>query len=218
MTARTSHLQPGRALATGLGLAAMLALSCCGATEPTPAATVTVWVDPPTQAPPAAPPSESSPAPSTSTSAPTPPTPLTAGHLRHAITSYAQAEEHFGEAESSKQYISFTSPSRNIYCTIASSGAACEVREGRVTPPVDGICPADGPTDVGRLELGPAIATPVCNSDSIREADAPKLAYGRRAEVPGTDIRCLSEEWGVTCVDPRTQHGFWIARGSFATF
>jgi hypothetical protein len=58
----------------------------------------------------------------------------------------------------------------------------------------------------------------VCNTDSIRDPKAPKLAYGRTARVPGLDVTCLSEEWGVTCVDPRSEHGFFIARGSFTTF
>ena len=215
MTARTFPLQSRRALATGLGLAAVLGLSSCGATEPTTAATVTVWVDPPAPTTASTPTSQTSATPTPTTS--TVPTRLTAGPLKDAITSYAQAQERF-DGVKSKRYSSFTSPSRNIYCIFDSSGAACEVREGRIKPPVDGICSADGPSDIGRLELVAEGVTPVCNSDSIRAADAPKLPYGRMAEVPGSDIRCLSEESGVSCIDPRSQHGFWIAKGSFATF
>jgi len=217
MTARTFPLQSRRALATGLGLAAVLGLSSCGATEPTTAATVTVWVDPPAPTTASTPTSQTSATPTPTTSTPTLPTRLTAGHLNGAITSYAQAQERF-DGVKSKRYNSFTSPSRNIYCIFDSSGAACEVRDGRIKPPVDGICTADGPSDIGRLELVAEGVTPVCNSDAIRDADAPKLPYGRMAEVPGSEIRCLSEESGVSCIDPRTQHGFWIAKGSFATF
>jgi hypothetical protein len=36
--------------------------------------------------------------------------------------------------------------------------------------------------------------------------------------VPGVEVTCLSEESGVTCVDPNSEHGFFIARGSFTAF
>ena len=92
------------------------------------------------------------------------------------------------------------------------------VEEGRIEPPVDGICAGGQADDVGRLELVAGEVTPVCNTDSIRDPEARKLAYGRIARLPGVDVTCLSEEWGVTCVDPLSEHGFFIARGTFTTF
>ena len=92
------------------------------------------------------------------------------------------------------------------------------MQEGRVEPPVDDICTGSDADDVGRLELVAGEVTPVCNTDSIRDPEARKLAYGRIARVPGVEVTCLSEESGVTCVDPDRERGFFIARGSFTTF
>jgi len=191
------------------------ALTACGGAEPLPAATVTVWVDPPED-----PASQSTPEQATPTTEeePTIAATLRAGHLNDAVSSYEQAQEHFEEADKSVEVAAFRSPSGNIYCQLGPDFAACEVEEGRVEPPVDGICPDSDADDVGRLEIVAGAVTPVCNTDSIRDPEARKLAYGRIAEVPGVDVTCLSEESGVTCVDPNSEHGFFIARGTFTTF
>jgi hypothetical protein len=196
----------------------MLALAACGGPEPEPAATVTVWVEPPAEA--EAESNEPAEVPTTepTSSRPEIPVELAAGHLRGAVRSYEQAREHFEDAQGAKELAAFRSPSGNIYCQIGPDQAACEVREGRIEPPLGGLCGEDGAGDVGRLELAEGAVTPVCNTDSIRDSRAPKLAYGRIARLPGADLTCLSEEWGVTCVDPRSEHGFFIARDSFATF
>lgn len=198
-----------------LGVVAVLALGACGDVRPEPAATVTVWVDPPTEPAPTTP---QAPSPEPTTSQPDLPMELAAGRLRGGVRSYAEAKQHFDAARRSEELAAFRSPTGNIFCRIEPGQAACEVREGRIEPPVAGLCGEGPATDVGRVELAAGRAVPVCNTDSIRDTSAPKLPYGRSAAVPGVAITCLSEESGVTCVDPDTEHGFFIARGSFATF
>ena len=134
------------------------------------------------------------------------------------VLTYEEAQEHFEDAGRSVEVAAFRSPSGNIYCQLGPDFAACEVEEGRVEPPVDAICSGSEAEDVGRLELVAGAVTPVCNTDSMRDPEARKLAYGRIARVPGVDVTCLSEESGVICVDPNSERGFFIARGSFTTF
>ena len=217
MTGRTPlHRRRFRIL---LGVAAealsLVGLTACGGAEPLPTATVTVWVDPPVDPASQSTPDEATP---TTEEKPTVAATLRAGHLNDAVLSYEQARESFEGASKSVEIAAFRSPSGNIYCRLGPDFAACEVEQGRIEPPVDGICAVGEANDVGRLELVAGEVTPVCNTDSIRDSEARKLSYGRIARLPGVDVTCLSEEWGVTCVDPNTEHGFFIARGSFTTF
>lgn len=217
MTGRTPlHRRRPRILLAVAAAALTLGLSACGAAEPLPAATVTVWVDPPADPASQRTPEEATP--TTSQEQPTAPATLRAGHLKNAVFSYEQAQEYFEDAGKSIEIAAFRSPSGNIHCRLGPDFAACEVEEGRIEPPVDGICAGGQAGDVGRLELVAGEVTPVCNTDSIRDPEARKLAYGRIARLPGVDVTCLSEEWGVTCVDPLSEHGFFIARGTFTTF
>lgn len=194
--------------------AATLGLAGCGVTEiPSASGTVTVWVDPPKT-------SAGKPGPAvTAASASTAgvPTTMVAGHAKGTVRSFREAIHRIDDAKSSRDYARFRSPSGNIFCVVDADGATCEVRDGRVTPP-DGVCPAGGPSDVGRLELQASGAIPVCNSDTIRKGSPPKLPYQATTHVSGTDVTCLSEEAGVICVDQQGKHGFFIARGGFATF
>lgn len=217
MTGRTSlHRRRSRILLAVAAAALSLGgLTACGGAEPLPAATVTVWVDPPVDPASRSTPEEATP---TTEEEPTVPAMLRAGHLNDAVLSYEQAQEHFEDAGRSVEVAAFRSPSGNIYCQLGPDFAACEVEQGRVEPPVDGICTGSDADDVGRLELVAGAVNAICNTDSIRDPKAPKLAYGRIARLPGVDVTCLSAEWGVTCVDPNREHGFFIARGSFTTF
>ena len=217
MSGRTSlhRRRPRILLATAAAALSLVGLTACGGAEPLPAATVTVWVDPPVAPDSQSTPEEASPTTSEETAAPVT---LRAGHLDDAVTSYEQARESFDEAGRSVEVADFRSPSGNIYCRLGPDFATCEVEEGRIEPPDDGICAGGEATDVGRLELVAGAVTPVCNTDSMRDPEAKKLAYGRIARLPGVDVTCLSEERGVTCIDPRSEHGFFIARGTFTTF
>ena len=61
-------------------------------------------------------------------------------------------------------------------------------------------------------------ARPVCNSDTIRQGTAATLAYGVRTGPSLGSVACLSEEFGMTCVDEASRHGFFLARDTFVTF
>lgn len=199
-----------------------LGLAACGSAEgPLPVVTVTVY---PSEEPTSAASAEAPSPEATPTPTPTPasavPTSLEAGSLRGAPRSYADALTKVTRARPGRGVDgTFVSPTGNIFCAIRASGTtACEVREGRIGPPVPDLCPPGGPTDIGRIELTSRGAVPVCDADTIRESDAPRLRYGFRADVPGSSVLCLSEERGVTCVDTVGHHGFFLARGSFSTF
>ncbi len=210
-------------------LASVLALSACGFNDAgTPVVTVTVTptdeaAATPTSATPSSVPTVAATptAPSSTTpTTPTVPTALAAGAQRGAPHSYAEASRSIRSGrESARVDGVFVSPSGNIFCTIGvGSTPACEVADGRTKPPEDGICSADGPKDVGRIELTGAGAVPVCNSDTVRRGTPPTLPYGSRAEAPGSTVSCLSERVGVTCVDSATEHGFFVAKRTFVTF
>lgn len=216
MIARTSPV-PTAALVGAV--AGVLALAACGSpTASTSAPTVTVWVDETgTGAPTTS--STSTPVPTVTAEQPAPTT-LAVGRLRGAPRTFAKASRRVAAAPAAKEVTGrFVSPSDNIFCAASDdrAGFACEVATGRAPAPA-GVCPAGGAADVGRLTLGAAGAAAVCNSDTVRTAGAPKLAYGRSTAVPGTGFGCVSEEFGVTCVDTRTKQGFFLARDTFATF
>ncbi len=209
-----------------LALASVLALSGCGLNDVgAPVVTVTVTpTDEPSSTPTPATPSSIptvAATPTTPTTRPTPvPTALAAGPQRGAPHTWAEANASIAKGKPAPGVTGvFVSPSGNIFCTIGSGATpACEVADGRTPPPRAGICPAGGPTDIGRIELTSAGAVPVCNADSIRTGTPPTLAYGSRAGTPGGTVTCLSEKVGMTCADSATKHGFFVAKNTFTTF
>ncbi len=44
------------------------------------------------------------------------------------------------------------------------------------------------------------------------------LQYGAIAAMPGSPFRCMSKEFGMTCVDTASKKGFLVARNTFVTF
>lgn len=214
---------PSRALLVVAALPPLALVTGCGATDiPSPRPTVTVYVDPPGGA--RAPGQTATPSAAGTVqrqdAASTVPTALAVGRQRGAPHSYAEARAHLDAASPTAAAIDrFRSPTGNIVCTIGGSPsrAACEVEKGRIDPPLASICPPDGPKDIGRIELDASGAFPVCNSDTLREGDEPQLAYGTRTASTQA-VGCVSEEFGVTCVDASTEHGFFLARDTFVTF
>ena len=206
---------------TALAVVALLA-GCAAMDIPTPRRTVTVLVDPPSP-----PPSASTGRTATTGSAgqrpPSRPVPtaLAVGRQRGAPHSYAEARARVDAASPAEGVTRrFRSPTGNIVCALGGSSrllATCEVEEGRIDPPLRSICPPDGPQDIGRIELGESGAVPVCNSDSIRRGGEPRLPYGSRT-ASVDPVGCVSEEFGVTCVDASTRHGFFLARDTLVTF
>jgi hypothetical protein len=134
-------------------------------------------------------------------------------------TTYAEALARIGAArdvteQGAAQLAAFTSPSGNIYCALNQPSAypACELRTGQVEDP--SAC-GDQPmtTQVGRLELHPEGAVPVCNTDTIVQPGAAVLAYGTAAFT--RDTACVSEQVGVTCVSRAAPAGFFLAKGRY---
>ncbi|WP_460628517.1 DUF6636 domain-containing protein [Intrasporangium mesophilum] len=224
-TNRARHVVLVRIVAlVGATGAMSVVLAGCGVTDiPSPRRTVTVYVDP-TGSP--STPAQATAVPTSVAQSPAPtsqvPISLAAGRQRGAPHSFAEAQQRIAGARvAGGTAAAFQSPSGNIFC-VAGRGpsrlAACDVEEGRITPPVPSICAADGPQDIGRIELSDKGARPVCNSDTIRQSGAPTLAYGSRTDPALGSVACLSEETGMTCVDAASHHGFFLARDTFVTF
>ncbi|WP_141821779.1 hypothetical protein [Humibacillus xanthopallidus] len=207
-----------------VGSAAVLVLTACGMTDmPTPRRTVTVLVD----APGASTGTSTSSVPTVSATPTTPatttalPTSLAVGKQRGAPHSYDEAKQRIDRATSAEVGSVFQSPTGNITCSTAGGEGVlvtCDVAKGRSDAPASAPCPAGGPRDIGRIELTPAGARPVCNSDTIRQGAAATLAYGVRTGPSLGSVACLSEEFGMTCVDSTSKHGFFLARDTFVTF
>ncbi|MFM6849902.1 MAG: hypothetical protein ACKOVB_12470 [Terrabacter sp.] len=224
-TIRRPGRMPSRAVlvAPAVLVACVSFVAACGTDVPSGRPTVTVYVDPPAGTRPSAPAGTAT---SARTVEPQPspsgvPTQLSAGRQRGAPHSYAEARARVEAAPSAASVTDrFVTPSGNIVCNVGGapmSVAACEVRSGRIDPPLPSICSPDGPKDIGRLELERTGAFPVCNSDTIREGGEPKLPYGSRTAAL-EPVACLSEVAGVTCVDSGSRHGFFLARSTFVTF
>ena len=227
-TAQATARASARGTVIVVAAGALVALGGCGSPpRATPVTTVTVFADetstpgdPATTKTPSVGPSSvpTVTAPATATVAPT----LAVGKLRGAPRNFAEASARVAKAPvAAAAASSFVSPTGNIFCAVSSdsTSVACEVSGGRIPAPASAPCPAgDGARDIGRVELSAEGAIPVCNSDTIRASGAGKLAYGQRSAAPGTGFSCLSETYGVTCVDTAGKHGFFLARDTFATF
>ena len=204
MSARPST---SRALVGVLAAAVVtLLLAGCGGGDPVTPRTTTITITPtPTGA--------STTSTTTTTTAPAVTPPKT----------YEQAMQHFaaGKVDTAAK-AQFTSPTGNIFCSIAASGdvpAGCEVRDGRITPPA-GTCDSGGggAKDVGRIEWSGATPKPVCNSDTMIQPGVPVLQYGSIAQAQGSPFQCVSETIGVTCVNTAGKKGFFLAKGAYTLF
>lgn len=213
-----------RRLVIGLVGIGVLALSACtsAAADMTP---VTVTVTPPEVAAPTTP-AEPTPVPTEYAEGSGPPVGgevVRVGHLTGAPASYSEAASRVEKARIATSVQGrFLSPTGNIFCDVIRDGSAmaCEIAEGRVDAP-SGVCSGEG-TQVRRLELTFDKVEAVCGRGSIRDdgaaSGAPRLRYDYRTIVAGTPIQCVSEKSGVTCIDVSGQRGYFLAKGTFATF
>ena len=187
---------------------------CGGGDQPAPVTTTTVTITP-------------TPASSSMTTPPTTSTSTTSTSTTTAASrppsTYDEATALFatGVVDVAVQKV-FTSPTGNIFCSIqtsASEPAGCELRDGRVAAPAD-VCPTGGPgaPDIGRIEWSDDTPKPICNSDSIYQVGAVVLQYGAIAAMQGSPFRCMSKEFGMTCLDTASKKGFFLARNTFVTF
>ena len=183
-----------------------LLLAGCGGGDPVTPRTTTITITPtPTGA--------STTSTTTTTTAPAVTPPKT----------YEQAMQHFaaGKVDTGAK-AQFTSPTGNIFCSIAAAGdipPGCEVRDGRITPPA-GTCDSGGggAKDVGRIEWSGDTPKPVCNSDTMIQPGVPVLQYGSIAQAQGSPFRCISETIGMTCVNTTGKKGFFMAKSAYALF
>jgi hypothetical protein len=160
-------------------------------------------------------------------------TPTAAGSTTSALTTttatsqpptnYEQALQHFSSGKiDAGAKATFTSPTGNIFCAIASSGgipAGCEVNDGRIKPPA-GTCDTEGGAapDIGRIEWSGNTPKAICNSDSMIQPGAVVLQYGSIATVSGSPFQCLSETIGMTCISTAGKKGFFLAKGAYKIF
>lgn len=196
-----------RALAGALAAAVVtVVLAGCGGGDPVTPRTTTITITPTATG-------GSATSTTTTTTAPAATPPKT----------YEQAMQHLaaGKVDTAAK-AQFTSPTGNIFCSIAPSGgvpAGCELRDGRITPPA-GTCDTNGggAKDVGRIEWNGDTPTLVCNSDTMIQPGVPVLQYGSIAQVQGSPFQCLSETIGMTCVNTTGKKGFFMAKGAYTLF
>jgi hypothetical protein len=132
---------------------------------------------------------------------------------------YDDALEHFDALGSEPLNVRrFVMPSGNIYCAlkVKSIAPGCEITEGAVEDP--DVCAGTPTDDVGRVQFVGGRATPICNTDTIRQPKAPVLDYGVAARWRGFKIMCLSESIGVTCINTKQAEGFFLHRGEYVIF
>lgn len=112
----------------------------------------------------------------------------------------------------------FVMPSKNIYCAIKVKGMApsCEIAVGGMKDTA--VCAGMPSNVVGRISFVGGRATPVCNSDTIRQPKAKVLDYGVAARWKNFKIMCLSESIGVTCVNTKRAEGFFLHKGEYVIF
>ena len=112
------------------------------------------------------------------------------------------------------ELVSFTSPSGDVGCYIASTTVRCDISERTWSPPSR---PLDCEFDYGQgISMSPGGQPAfVCAGDTALGGGKP-LAYGKSLSA-GTLV-CDSAESGITCRDTGTGHGFSIAREAYRVF
>lgn len=103
-----------------------------------------------------------------------------------------------------------------IYCLLDSDFVqGCELNRGGIPAPE--FC-GEGPSQsVGRIERTGSSFEPVCNSDTIREPGAPKLAFDSIG-AGASGLMCLAQSIGVTCIDRAAEQGFFLSASQYEVF
>jgi len=110
--------------------------------------------------------------------------------------------------------IQFESPSHNIGCYLAKSGARCDIKAHTWTPPKKPrSCDVDWGSglEVGRRGFGRW----VCAGDTVFGGKQ-VLAY--RKSIRRGRFQCTSRRNGMRCVNLRNDHGFKLARRKASWF
>jgi hypothetical protein len=110
----------------------------------------------------------------------------------------------------SSAFVSFRTPSKNIYCLYDSSSAQlrCDIQSGlHPVPPRPRTCHFDWGGSVNMRRSGPAHVG--CVSDSVHMPNARVLRYGTTWRRGG--FRCTSRTTGLTCRNA-SGHGWFLSR------
>jgi hypothetical protein len=108
----------------------------------------------------------------------------------------------------------FQSPSGNIGCYIAKSGARCDIaKRSWSPPPKPKYCELDWGQGAAVDKHGKAGI--VCAGDTALN-QGPVLPYGH--SISKGRFRCASLSSGMRCVNRRDGHGFFLSRESYRLF
>lgn len=115
---------------------------------------------------------------------------------------------------------SFQTPSGNIHCSLYETEVGgqleCEISEFTPSsglPPMPDDCYLDYGNSFALETKGTASMT--CASDTIRNPEADRLAYGQSISVNG--ITCVSEQTGLTCTN-ESGHGLLLSKAKQKLF
>jgi hypothetical protein len=110
--------------------------------------------------------------------------------------------------------VQFESPSHNIGCYLAKSGARCDIKAHTWTPPPKPkACDLDwgNGLEVGRSGFGRW----VCAGDTVLGG---KRVLGYRESLRRGRFQCTSYRNGMRCANLRNDHGFKLARRKASWF
>jgi hypothetical protein len=108
----------------------------------------------------------------------------------------------------------FETPSHNIGCALATSGARCDIRERTwKPPPKPHYCSVDWGFGLAVGRHG--FAHWVCAGDTVFGGKK-VLAY--RKSITRGQFTCTSRRDGMRCVNDRNDHGFKLARSQARWF
>jgi hypothetical protein len=112
-------------------------------------------------------------------------------------------------------YVTFRTPSKNIYCAYYSPPAfmRCDIRSGLHPRPSGKCVEGDYGQSVGMTASGRAHV--LCISDTVYNPTARVLPYG--SSWSGGGFRCVSRSAGLTCTSSRG-HGFFLSRESWKVY
>jgi hypothetical protein len=109
----------------------------------------------------------------------------------------------------------FVTPSRNIACRMSTGDVRCDVvqRTWEVPPPPADCTQSYG---TGAILTGSGKGHLSCVGDTVADPSLSVLDYGQGVRFG--EMVCVSKENGMRCENPRTGHGFAVARASYDLF
>lgn len=128
-----------------------------------------------------------------------------------AATATSSSTPARAEGDRGSGAFTFRMPSGNIWCSVDEAEARCDITDTSWQPPPK---PADCTLDWGNaVSVDRRDAAFVCAGDTVQDDNAPVLPYG--GVVERGDLRCRSEEQGVTCEHRSAGHRFLLSRARY---